>query len=298
MKRLALTYLFLLSISFSGTGQEQKDVPQATLAMISQVNQGNSYITFPFEIGNMEELWFEANIIPNFMIRKNKSSRLMGVLTPQVILRMYREESFPVRTPSYIPQITMYYLIGNRKQVENLTVFARFAHHSNGQTGSFYLENGEVNHLSGDFSTNFFEAGAIFTNYNKRLNAHQFFSSSLEVHPESWSAEELRGRYANIRWHHAFSIFKLPAGSTGNKEKKANISLKARISWLFGAIDDWSPASIDRMVVDVIFFYHPGFLEEIGLFVQFYHGLDYYNIYFDEHRYMIRFGIMTEKLRF
>lgn len=298
IRRALLVAVMAFTASFS-TGQPVKEAtPQADLGSIAQVNQGNSYITFPYEIGNMDELWFEANIIPNFMIRKSKNSRLMGVLTPQIILRMYREESFPVRTPSYIPQISVYYLIGNRKRVENLTLFGRLAHHSNGQTGDFYLENGEVNHLSGDFSTNFIEAGAIFTNFNTRLNAYQFFSSSLEVHPTGWSFYELDGRYSPYRWHHAFSIFKLPASPATKEKRSANISLKARVTWFFGEIDDWSAVSIDRFNLEVTFFYHPKFLAEIGFFVQLYHGMDYYNIYFDQHRDMVRIGIMTELLRF
>lgn len=51
-------------------------------------------------------------------------------------------------------------------------------------------------------------------------------------------------------------------------------------------------------LIGITFFYHPRFLSEIGLFVQLYHGMDYYNIYFDQHRDMVRFGIMTELLSF
>ena len=40
------------------------------------------------------------------------------------------------------------------------------------------------------------------------------------------------------------------------------------------------------------------FLEDIGFFAQVYHGSDYYNIYFDHQLSVIRFGIMTEILRF
>jgi len=40
------------------------------------------------------------------------------------------------------------------------------------------------------------------------------------------------------------------------------------------------------------------FLEDIGFFIQFYHGTDYYNIYFQNQLNIIRFGLMTEILRF
>jgi hypothetical protein len=54
----------------------------------------------------------------------------------------------------------------------------------------------------------------------------------------------------------------------------------------------------DRFNASLTFYYHPKFLEDIGLFVQFYHGMDYYNIYFEHQLSVIRFGIMTEILRF
>ena len=89
MRSIAVICIF--TISLSANGQEQADsTHKVDLATIATVNQGNSYITFPTDIGNIEPLWFEANIIPNFMIRESKNSRLMGVLTPQIIIRMYR----------------------------------------------------------------------------------------------------------------------------------------------------------------------------------------------------------------
>ena len=54
----------------------------------------------------------------------------------------------------------------------------------------------------------------------------------------------------------------------------------------------------NRFNLSLTFYYHPNILEDIGLFAQIYHGMDYYNIYFNRKPDIIRFGIMTEKLRF
>ena len=54
---------------------------------------------------------------------------------------------------------------------------------------------------------------------------------------------------------------------------------------------------IDRLNVNVMFYYHPKFLEDIGLFVGYYNGMDYYNIYFEHQLEVIRFGIMTKILK-
>lgn len=285
--------------SFSCFAQEKNDItPTIELTTIAQVNQGNSYITFPADIGNIEPLWFEGNLKPNFYIRQSKNSRLMGVITPQVIIRMYQEKSFPVKTPSYIPQLTAYYLLSSKTNINSLSLFGKFAHHSNGQDGDFFLENGDINLLTGNFATNYYELGLVKTIYNPRFNAVQFFGTSLEIHPPNLSVDELNGIYSFYRWNTIFSIFKMPSNSNQNKNKRASISLKGQSTWMFGDINNWDAFSWDRLNLSFTFYYHPKFLEDIGLFAQIYHGSDYYNIYFDHKIDVIRFGIMTEKLRF
>jgi hypothetical protein len=298
MKRCSLLILISIFLVLSGIGQE-KDSIQIGLPIIAQVNQGNSYITFPTDIGNIEPLWFEGNVIPNFYIRESKNSRLMGVLTPQIIIRMYYERSYPVRTPSYMPQITFYYRLKNKSNLRSQNLFVRLAHHSNGQDGDFYLENGDLNLKAGDFATNYIEPGFIITNVNKRLNAYQFFKTSVEIHPPGYSSDELEGIYSKVRWHTAASIFKLPHDNKSITNKgNASISLKGEATWMFGNMNNWNLISTDRLNLTVTFYYHPKFLEDIGLFAQFYHGMDYYNMYFSHRLDILRFGIMTEKLRF
>ncbi len=298
MKGHVYTTALLILLTLLGFVHVKAQTSGIGLPVISQVDQGNSYITFPADIGNIEPLAFEASINPSFYLRYNKSFRLLGVITPKVIIRMYQEPSYPVRTPSYIPQFTLYYMFSGKENAKNLSLFGRLAHHSNGQAGPFYLENGDINVKSGDFSTNFFEAGLIKTNFNKRLHAYQFFKTSLEVHPVGWSKTELEGLYSTMRWHNAFSVFKLPAKGLSGKEEKAKISIKGEATWMFGKLNNWNETSLNRLNLKFTFYYHPKFLEDIGLFVQLYHGLDYYNIYFHNKLDVIRFGIMTEKLRF
>lgn len=299
MMKMLVVFMAIASLfSLPVTAQVRDSLTRTGLSEISQVNQGNSYVTFPADIGNIEPLWFEANIIPNFYIRQSKNSRLIGVLTPQIMLRMYQEESFPVRTPGYLPQLTMYYLLKEKEYAGQLSIFGRFAHHSNGQDGSFFDDDGRINLESGNFSTNFLEFGFIATNINTRLNAVQFFKSSFEFHPQAWNVGELNGLYHNYRWHNALSIFKLPVKNRIYPRKNADISLKGEATWMFGNPDSREGYPFDRLNLRLTFYYHPAFLEDIGLFVQYYHGSDYYNIYFENRLDVLRFGLMTEKLRF
>lgn len=295
--QMLVLFILLFNLSlYSQSNYENKH--EFDLTLVSEVHQGNSYFTLGGGLGNIESLIFEGNLIPNFIIRSNKEAKLMAVVTPQIILRMYNEESLPVRTPSYMPHITFYYSIGKELSINNFTIFGKIAHHSNGQEDDFYMENSNINYHSGNFSTNYFEFGLIKTFYDTNLKAAQFFSSSLEIHPERFSDIELRKLYSFYRWNNQFAIFKLPYETTEGQKEKAKFSLKGQITWLFGDVNNWEFFSLNRIITSLTFYYHPPFLEDIGLFVQYYHGQDYYNIYFPKSRDIFRIGFMTDEFRF
>ena len=291
------TIILSLNLSIYSQSNSEKKY-DFDLALVSEIHQGNSYFTLGGGLGNIEPLIFEANLIPNFILRNDKESKLIGVVTPQIILRMYNEESLPVRTPSYMPHITVYYSLGKKLSIDNFTVFGKIAHHSNGQEDDFYLENGKINYHSGNFSTNYFEAGLIKTFYNGEHKAAQFFSTSFQIDPEGFLDEEVRNLYSRYRWNNQFSLFKLPYESEDNKKNKTKFSIKGQFTWLFGDVNEWETFSFDRVIASVTLYYHPSFLEDIGLFAQYYHGQDYYNIYFPKSRDIIRIGFMTDQFRF
>ncbi|WP_456422858.1 hypothetical protein [Lutibacter sp.] len=298
MKNIFLIFVelvFFVNISYSQS--IKNDSLSLDLTKIALANQSDSYVTFPTDIGNIEPLMFEANISPSFIIRERKDARLIGVLTSQIIIRMYNEYSYPVRTPSYMPQISFYYLTGNKKSAKQTTLFGKIAHHSNGQNGDFYNDDGTINLLTGNFATNYFELGFIKTTFSKVHNAVKFFKSSFEVHPKSWMLDELHGKYNGFRWHNTFKAFKLPLSSS-KANKRPNFSLKVETTWMLDAVNNWDTFDLNRLNASLTFYYHPTFLEDIGFFIQFYHGIDYYNIYFQNQLDIIRFGFMTEILRF
>ena len=298
-KGLIILIIFLLPLP--AMAQDRNDtIPEIRLSTIVMVNHGHSYITFPTDIGDFTPLWFEANLIPNFFIRKSKNSRLMGVLTPQFIIRMYQEESYPIRTPSYIPQISVYYMLSSKAEVNSLSIYGKYVHHSNGQEDDFYNEDGEINFKSGDFSVNYIEMGLIRTNYIRKLNAVQFFGTSMEIVPPKDMREDMHPYYGMVRMNAKFSIFKIPVYKGDDEgKKKAHFSIKGMGQWMFGELNGWSPGSFKRMNVSLALYFHPKFFEDIGFFTQFYHGLDYYNVYYFGPQITVwRFGLMTDKLRF
>lgn len=301
MKAKVLTGAFLLLhiITFAQTVGDT--LPKLDLTKMALVNQSDSYITFPTDIGNLEPLIFEANINPNFIIRERADSKLIGILTPQVRIRMYNEESYPVQTPSYIPQISVYHLISETGPQKKTSIFGKIAHHSNGQDGTFYKDSTftDVNFKSGNFATNFIEIGILRSFYNEKRNALRFFKSSVEVHPAEWMIKEMRGTYSGLRWHNSFLVYKLPMDKhLFTESRRASFSIKLETSLMLDQINDWELLDLNRLNAAMTIYYHPKFLEDIGFFIQLYKGSDYYNIYYHNEISVIRFGLMTEILRF
>ena len=257
---------FVILISNIASAQTKTDsIVSLSLDKIAQVNQGESYVTFPFDIGNLEPLMFEANVSPNFKIRERKDSRLMAVLTSQIIIRMFDEYSYPVKTPSYIPQITFYFLTGHKESANKLTLFGKIAHHSNGQNGNFYTENGDVNLQSGNFATNYIELGFLKSSYSNQLNAFKFIKSSIEIHPKKWMLEELQGQYSGLRWHNTFLAYKLPMKSNliKNREQRANFSVKAETTWTFDNINNWDTFNENRLNASLIIYDCPQLIPRV-----------------------------------
>lgn len=294
MKKNCLIIVFLFC-SFNIYSQNTENTWEHTSHLkLVQIEQGNSYFTTPFDVGNIENLVFEGNLIPNFIIRENDKAHLMLVLTTQLKIRMFNERSKPVRTPSYLPHLSMFYSIGNSEKRERYSVFFRYGHHSNGQQGPTILENGEFNLVSGDFSTNYFELGGVKAFYYKPLKSVLFFESTFEYHMKEFTQNQILGKYSLKRWNNRISILSMPV----ENDTKGRFEVDARFNWKFGNINQWNALYYKRLDFKLTAYYSPKFLKEVGFFVQYYAGMDYYNIYFDHYLSVLRFGIMTELLRF
>ena len=294
----SLNVVLILFLSQAMIAQDADNLlERLNLSKIALLNQTDNYITFPTDIGAIEPLIFEANINPSFVIREREESNLIGILSTQIRIRMYNEDSFPVRTPSYIPTISLYYLTPQKLATYRLTLYGKIAHHSNGQNGPVYNKNGSVNLIDGNFSTNYLESGIIKTHQNKRYNALKVFKSSIEYHPKISMEEALRSEYSSIRLNNSWTAYKIPFGPS-TSSKKPHISLKLETTFLLDGYPNKKLLNLDRLNLGLTFYYHPPFLEEIGFFTQFYKGMDYYNSYFRRQISILRFGIMTEILRF
>lgn len=309
MKRNIMIFLILIIASTIFAQSEQQRFSQNFLA-----NSEVGYISFFEGIGNLEPLWFEAKMVPNYLISIRENSRTGAVLTPKVILRMYREDSQPVSTPSYMPQITFYHHLRNFNPVKSkiFYLFGRFVHHSNGQDGNFFNPDGSINTKDGSFSTNYLEVGFFFAKmFSFQPHATDFFRSSIEYHPDELQDEVLNNRYGNFRWHNDIQVFKFTKDAfisifSGNSEQENCVHDDKKRPILRGIVKTTlifgEMAGIDtydftrRFKGSITLAYSPQFLEDVRLFIQYYYGQDYYNIHFENTLSLLRIGLMADPL--
>lgn len=265
-----------------------------------RANQRDSYITLGGGLGNMDPLIFEARIAPYFLLRTSDDSRWGATLSPEIILRMYAEESYPVRTPSYMPNLTFYHNLSNGEGRKLQYVFLTLAHHSNGQDDSFFLDDGTLNTYSGDFSTNYFEIGAFF---NQKLipfaNTTEYFKTSIEYHIDYYRSQELKGHYSFLRWNNSIRVFRsLTSMRTLKLNKNPRMQSTLETNWLFGDIGNAGFFDLkERFNISFTMAYRPRNLSDVSFFINAYSGKDYYNIYFGKRLSVIRLGLQAFAFR-
>lgn len=267
-----------------------------------RANQVDSYITFGQGFGNLEPLIFEGLVAPYFLLRTRKDARWGATVSPAIMIRMKAEESFPVYSPSYLPNITLYHQL-SEKNGEVKYLFATLRHHSNGQFNNFYNQDGSLNTKTGDFSTNMVEFGAFF---NKPVipfsNTKEYFRTSIEYHIDYRRSEELQGIYSFVRWHNSFRIFKFPLPkSTLDRlgyKPTPRVQTNVETTWMFGDVNNASFFDLkERFNLSFTISYRPKVLNDVSLFVRFYSGKDYYNMQFLHRINVLSFGIQAYTIR-
>lgn len=265
-----------------------------------RANQHDSYITLGGGLGNREPLIFEAFIAPYFLLRTSDNSRWGATLSPAILLRMYAEESFPVRTPSYMPQVTFYRQLDDEQGRAWQYVFLSLVHHSNGQDDRFFMEDGTLNTLSGDFSTNYLELGIFF---NKKLvpfsHTAEYFKTSLEYHLDFYRSRELKGHYSFVRWNNSIRVFRsLGSLRSWKMQKNPRLQTTLQTSWLFGDMGDASFFDTrERFNISFTIAYRPRALSDVSVFLNAYSGKDYYNMHFQQRLSVVRVGFQAYAFR-
>ncbi|MBE0662778.1 MAG: hypothetical protein IH597_09935 [Bacteroidales bacterium] len=294
-----LSILLFVLVSYTMLQAQKVDIldgrgdEESNFFSLIRANHSDSYISFSQGLGNLEPLIFEALVAPYFLLRTSRDSRWGATVSTPILFRMQAEYSFPVRSPGYIPNVTFYHLmdVTSINHLKPCYLYLTLAHHSNGQVDSFYNEDGSINRRSGDFSTNYMEFGVFFNNILVPFdNANDYFRTAIEFHPNIGRSEELEGHYSFVRWHNSFRIFRTP--DKGFCEPR--VQTKVETTWMFGEINNAHAFSLkERFNFSMNFAIKPQVLKDVSLFVNFYSGKDYYNMFFDRRIWALRFGLQA-----
>jgi hypothetical protein len=299
------TVLFIVSLTLLSLSclRAQDPIPerdslefQKFLTMVN-ANREQSYMTVGSGLGNLEPLIMEAKFSPSYFFARNQ--KLWAVMVnPQVQLRMLNEKSLPIRNPSYRVNVTFLQELQFWKRsflgkifYDNAVWYGAYAHHSNGQDGSFFVNDTtrEVNFIDGNFSTDYLELG-VYTYRAKALNRNYFsirgIKATMEYYPRAWYSEGLKDRYGSYRFFTSASI----VGPQRNLKRPRLMqwlqqsSLEIKAGWIFGKMNGAATLEVsNRLILDVYYKYYPAWFDEIAFFVRFYRGQDYYNIHFAKH---------------
>ncbi|MCU0647177.1 MAG: hypothetical protein MUF00_04240 [Gemmatimonadaceae bacterium] len=264
-----------------------------------------SYITVPSDwlggggFAQPRALIFEGSIVPHLALHAWRRHDLTIVMTPKVVVRMLDTASSPVRTPSWMPRVTVTYnpwdatrVDSTQKTLPFLGTFGYFkailSHHSNGQEDSTFV-GGRPNLRSGDFSTNYVEFGATtirdVTSSDNRRRSMRLTTLSLEHH-YSFKPDALRDDYGltrlNLRVSQVGStLFRLPmsegmARRTGaNNPDRPFLRTDVTLSWILNSA---RRTGADALFANASVAFKIRELDDFWLFVGYQRGQDPYNI--------------------
>jgi hypothetical protein len=228
----------------------------------------------------------EANITPTFPLFRASGGPLPGAClvtaTPQVVLR--RSDgipSNPVRTPSYIPAVTLFYGPGDTLGTTGKAWYASWtvSHYSNGQTGDFFQPGGRaLNNVDGSFSL-WSAAAAI----------HLLNDWPLLPEYKALQLKYVYGKEGGLDALYPDYVVSLRMQTADHARARALIDLDWMARKGGPSPDALKPVPLSGTLTGV---YAPGGLfPALALFARFYAGIDDYNMNFNKEIYRLDLGL-------
>ncbi len=278
--------------------QMLKDSSVSSISKFSMFREPSS-ILLGSGLGNLEPLLFEGNVAPYFMLAISKDARWGAELSTRIILRMYNEESYPIRTPSFIPKVTFFYhLVDSKNKKRDLFMYFSWFHHSNGQDGYFYNEDSvTINTRSGNFSTNWIEGG-VYISRPDPFVPYSYNSLKVYISYDYLQEPELSGTYGRFRYFldiqnniNLSKLFRVHRQTFNNQQILLKQSL--HLGWIAGNLTDTKTIDSKRLLLQYRLFFKPAILNDVSLFLQYDYGQDYYNIHYNRSLGVVRIGIAS-----
>jgi hypothetical protein len=274
----------LIVITGLSTAAANGDGPSPLKLAIRRNMEAGTF--FPVVAGSGNPLVFEAKVCPYYAISwGERQSALVFVF--KSIVRMSREPSVPVRTPSYMPRFIYYNYGQTRDDGVSDFYYIMASHHSNGQEGSFFNADGSVNYENGSFSTNYVEFG--FYRYRRPEVWGKFWrrfhgGAAVQIHVDL-------GRDKGLEILD-YGFYRLKYWNQLDLWKGAQMSLDSFV--ILGPLYDADVWDYKRLGLEVSIRQNWDLLEGFDLLLSCYVGQDYYNIHYPEYLRTIRLGLVTD----
>lgn len=262
--------------------------PFSTIAPFGEIHSGTAYV-------------FTADINPLYIFSNSIRSRWNFGIGARVMARMFQTNSFPIKTPSYIPTIKLFFSMQSDPLRYSFLDFS-FTHHSNGQDAAALI-NSQWNTTDGNFSTNFLTLGFNKGDNDGLVRKHSRFYAIQHIGLGNFLSqdENLKGYYGQTRvgWEKVsrhldnFRVFNSTTNTTLKRYTKETWRFRRYIEYIINGHQSYSGYSLKRRInVELQFFKFTKTLREGSFFVGAgYYGEDPYNIYFPHHYFFFKFGI-------
>ncbi|PBQ31784.1 hypothetical protein CNR22_08385 [Sphingobacteriaceae bacterium] len=295
-----LSFFFLLICSVCVHSQIPSALANIDEAIFSTSDR--TYVSFGQGFGNyktasgikkLNPLLFEGQISPDFLLTsKNRTTGF--AFFPKIVVRMYNEKSFPVKTPSYMPSLLFYHQIKSpftrkifkffKSEDQLAFITYRVSHHSNGQNGNYYTVNRDsVNFTNGNFSTNALEVAFSWSTIDSGSIGKAFMNGRIAYERQlDFLREE------NLKNTYYYNKITLESHIIYSQKIKAYINY----GFMFGTKKFGTRHSVDLYLAIKPF--HK--LSDFSVFTRAYFGPDYYNLYYVNALRVLSFGIIADPL--
>jgi hypothetical protein len=253
-----------------------------------------SYITLPWVLGNRQLFFFEAGIAPHLALGWRGAAL---VATPSIVLRMFDDStnSAPIKTPSFMPHVAFYYWgrpLPQRPGALHLLALTA-GHHSNGQSGAFLKpDSSGPNTTDGSFSTNFLQLSYhwVFRQRGHVGSVQVAYRHHLPINEDV----ELRSAAGTNQYGRRRLLVSVAGLVPFLPEQRPPLGLVPSIDayYILDRHFQGAPgASWKRLGVSLTLTRVFQLDEPLGVFVNYYSGQDYYNIWYKQRLRVLRGGI-------
>ncbi|TSD64635.1 hypothetical protein FFF34_012060 [Inquilinus sp. KBS0705] len=244
-----------------------------------------------------------GDITANFVMFNTPKSRFFFDVEARVKLRLLSARGAPVKSPSYMPNGTLYYRV-NRDTYKPQYLSLSYTHHSNGIRGPTVMPDGSFNRDSGKFSTNFYTLTYVNGKRvdHSKIITDQYRSLALEVHSGLFgtgAAYGLPGKYGWIRLNggYIYNIAKKYPDAVDPKQQVVNNwqRLQFDFTYIADKYNGYNALNLKkRLNVSLKYYYQFPFMQNVSFLVGGgYRGQDDYNIFFEDSYAYMQFGVAS-----